>query len=53
MDYQIEVILNQTENFEKQFIRTPAQNDLGISLVTKVLGYKPTNNYIKATSDDV
>ncbi|MCG3667920.1 acyltransferase [Aliarcobacter butzleri] len=45
--------LESNENFEKQFIRTPAQNDLGISLVTKVLGYKPTNNYIKATSDDI
>ncbi|MCT7405731.1 acyltransferase family protein [Aliarcobacter cryaerophilus] len=41
------------ENFEKQFIRTSAQNELGVSLLTKVLGYKPTNDYIKATSDDM
>ena len=45
--------LESNENFEKQFIRTPAQNDLGVSLLTKVLGYKPTNNYIKSTSDDI
>ena len=43
--------LESNENFEKQFIRTPAQNDLGISLITKVLGYKPINDYIKSTSD--
>lgn len=45
--------LKSNENFEKQFIRTPAQNDLGISLFTKVLGYKPINDYIKSTSDDI
>ena len=45
--------LKSNENFEKQFIRTPVQNDLGISLITKVLGYKPTNDYIKSTSDDM
>lgn len=45
--------LESNEKFEKQFIRTPAQNDLGVSLVTKVLGYKPTNDYIKSTSDDM
>lgn len=45
--------LESNEKFEKQFIRTPAQNDLGISLLTKVLGYKPDNNYIKSTSDDI
>ena len=45
--------LKSNENFEKQFIRTPAQNDFGISLITKVLGYKPTNDYIKSTSDDM
>ena len=45
--------LKSNENFEKQFIRTPAQNDLGISLITKVLGYKPINDYIKSTSDDL
>ena len=45
--------LKSNENFEKQFIRTPAQNDFGISLMTKVLGYKPTNDYIKSTSDDM
>ncbi len=45
--------LESNEKFEKQFIRTPAQNDLGVSLTTKVLGYKPTNDYIKSTSDDM
>lgn len=45
--------LESNEKFEKQFIRTPAQNDLGISLFIKVLGYKPANNYIKSTSDDI
>lgn len=45
--------LESNENFEKQFIRTPAQNDLGVSLTAKVLGYKPINDYIKATSDDI
>jgi peptidoglycan/LPS O-acetylase OafA/YrhL len=44
--------LESNEKFEKQFIRTPAQNELGISLLTKVLGYKPNNDYIKSTSDD-
>lgn len=47
------VNLKSNEIFEKQFIRTPAQNDLGISLLTTVLGYKPTNDYIKSTSDDI
>jgi len=45
--------LESNDNFEKQFIRTPAQNDLGVSLLIKVLRYKPTNNYIKSTSDDI
>lgn len=45
--------LKLNENFEKQFIRTSAQNDLGISLLTTVLGYKPTNDYIKSTADDI
>lgn len=45
--------LESNESFEKQFIRTPAQNDLGISLLTKVLGYKPINDYIKSTSDNL
>ncbi len=45
--------LESNENFEKQFIRTLAQNDLGVSLLTKVLGYKPINDYIKSTSDDM
>ena len=41
------------DKFKQQFIRTPRQNKTGISLVTKILGYKPTNDYIKATSDDL
>jgi len=45
--------LESNNIFHKQFIREPAQNNLGLSLVTKVLNNKPTNNYIKATSDDL
>ncbi|MBD3775482.1 MAG: hypothetical protein IE921_18175, partial [Rhodobacteraceae bacterium] len=45
--------LELNKNFEKQFIRTPSQNNLGISLLTKVLGHKLTNDYIKSTSDDM
>jgi|GEM_PF-1294226 len=45
--------LESNDEFKKQFVRTPAQNDLGISLVNKILGYKPSNNYIKSTSDDI
>lgn len=41
------------KEFEKQFIRTLPQNDLGISLITKVLGYKPNNDYIKSTSNEL
>ncbi len=39
--------------FQKQFIRTPGKNKLGLSIVSKILGYEPTNNYVKATSDDL
>jgi peptidoglycan/LPS O-acetylase OafA/YrhL len=45
--------LESNEEFEKQFIRSPRQNDLGLSLVKKTLGYIPLNDYIKSTSDDV
>jgi len=41
------------DTFKKQFIRTPATNKTGIALATKVLKHKPSNNYIKATSDDL
>ena len=41
------------DTFKKQFIRTPATNKTGIALVTKILKHKPSNNYIKATSDDL
>jgi len=41
------------KKFEKQFTRLPAQDNFGISLTTKVLGYKPTNDYIKSTSNDI
>lgn len=44
---------NTNKEFQKQFVRTPAQNDLGVSLISKILGYKPTNDYIKSTSDDL
>ena len=39
--------------FKKQFIRTPATNKTGLSLTANILGHKPTNNYIKSTSDDL
>jgi len=45
--------LELNEKFVKQFIRTPAQNELGVSLLTKTLGYKPLNDYVKSTSDEV
>lgn len=45
--------LESNEEFKKQFKRTPAKDDLGIILTEKILGYKPTNDYIKATSDDI
>jgi len=41
------------DTFKKQFIRTPATNKTGVALVTKILGHKPTNNYIKSTSNDL
>ena len=41
------------DTFKKQFIRTPATNKTGIALATKILKHKPSNNYIKATSDDL
>lgn len=44
--------LESNKKFEEQFIRTPAQNDLGLSLTRKVLRDKLTNDYIKATSND-
>lgn len=40
-------------NFEKQFIRTYEKNNLGISLITKILGYKPRNDYIISTSENL
>lgn len=45
--------LVSNEKFKTQFVRTPAQNETGISLMQNFLGYKPSNNYIKATSDDI
>lgn len=45
--------LISNDKFKQQFIRTPAQNQTGILLTTKILGHKPTNDYIKATSDDL
>jgi peptidoglycan/LPS O-acetylase OafA/YrhL len=39
--------------FKKQFIRATATNETGIRLITKILGHKSSNNYIKATSDDL
>jgi len=45
--------LHSNDKFEKQFSRTPAKNKTGELLVEKVLGHKATNDYIKATSNDV
>ena len=45
--------LISNDKFKQQFIRTPAQNQTGILLITKILGHKPSNDYIKATSDDL
>lgn len=44
--------LESNEKYKKQFMRTSAQNKYGVNVAQKTLGYKPTNNYIKATSDD-
>jgi len=41
------------KKFKQQFIKTSSQNKTGISLSIKILGYEPTNDYIKATSDDL
>lgn len=41
------------ENFERQFIREDATNDRGIKMLSSLLGHKPYNNYIKATSMDL
>ena len=45
--------LMPNDKFQKQFIRTPATDKTGFSLATKILGHKPNNDYIKATSDDL
>lgn len=45
--------LASNEKFQAQFVRTPAQDEIGLSLMQKILGYKPSNDYIKATSDDI
>ena len=45
--------LSNSKEFQKQFIRTKAKNIQGINIIQDILGYKVTNDYIKATSDDV
>ncbi|MDL0088303.1 acyltransferase family protein [Campylobacter gastrosuis] len=45
--------LVDNSKFEAQFIRDSFKNDAGILLVNKALGYTPTSEYIKATSDDI
>ena len=45
--------LVQDDNFKKQFVRGPATNKIGVALATKILKHSPTNDYIKATSDDL
>ena len=45
--------LISNDEFKQQFIRTPPQNQTGILLTTKILGHKPTNDYIKATSNNL
>ena len=39
--------------WQKQFIRTPAKNNIGMILSAKILGYKPNNDYIKSTSTNL
>ncbi len=45
--------LNSDAEVEQQFIREPARDSLGLSIVTKILGEEPLNDYIKASSDDI
>ena len=45
--------LEKNDKFAKQFIREPIKNREGIVLVTKILGYTPLNDYVKATSSDL
>jgi len=44
--------LHSNEAFKKQFVRTPPTDQMGLSLITKVLGHKPRNNYVKASSNN-
>ena len=45
--------LMSNNKFQTQFVRTPATDKTGVSLVTRILGHQPNNNYIKATSDNL
>ena len=44
--------LVSNDHYAKQFVREPAQNKMGIKLSMEILGHKPSNHYIKATSAD-
>lgn len=49
----LKVIIKNYEYFQSQFKRTPATNEYGINLITKAIGYKPPNDYIKSSSADL
>ncbi|MBT3280168.1 MAG: acyltransferase [Campylobacteraceae bacterium] len=45
--------LEQKEQLSQQFEKMPHKNDQGKSLISKILGTVPNNDYIRATSDDL
>jgi peptidoglycan/LPS O-acetylase OafA/YrhL len=45
--------LVDNSEFNKQFIREPATNNMGVNLVSSILGKKPKNDYIKSTTNDM
>ena len=45
--------LESNIEFQKQFKRLPPKNTKGIELISRVLGYKPGNNYVKSTSNSL
>lgn len=43
--------LQSYENFEKQFVKPESNNEKGIELITKILGYTPKQSFLKASSN--
>ncbi len=41
------------KGFEEQFIRTEPYDDKALNILQAVIGYKPPNDYFRATSDDL